>query len=152
MKRKIVFGWFQIVVGLFIFSFGVHLTIFANIGLAPWDCLGMGISYHTPLNYGISMTLIALCVLGVDLLLKEKIGFGTIIDALLTGNFVQFFNNVNPFPLTYAQGSDWNCRGNPLGSCAGNRMATGRTGRNWNSDQYLWGRAYDAACVYGDTF
>ena len=99
MKRKIVFGWFQIVVGLFIFSFGVHLTIFANIGLAPWDCLGMGISYHTPLNYGISMTLIALCVLGVDLLLKEKIGFGTIIDALLTGNFVQFFNNVNPFPL-----------------------------------------------------
>lgn len=99
MKRKLVFGWFQIVVGLFIFSFGVHLTIFANIGLAPWDCLGMGISYHTPLNYGISMTLIALCVLGVDLLLKEKIGFGTIIDALLTGNFVQFFNNVNPFPL-----------------------------------------------------
>lgn len=99
MKRKIVFGWFQIVVGLFIFSFGVHLTIFANIGLAPWDCLGMGISYHIPLNYGISMTLIALCVLGVDLLLKEKIGFGTIIDALLTGNFVQFFNNVNPFPL-----------------------------------------------------
>jgi uncharacterized membrane protein YczE len=99
MKRKIVYGWFQIVVGLFIFSFGVHLTIFANIGLAPWDCLGMGISYHTPLNYGISMTLIALCVLGVDLLLKEKIGFGTIIDALLTGNFVQFFNNVNPFPL-----------------------------------------------------
>ena len=99
MKRKIVFGWFQIVVGLFIFSFGVHLTIFANIGLAPWDCLGMGISYHTPLNYGISMTLIALCVLGVDLLFKEKIGFGTIIDALLTGNFVQFFNNVNPFPL-----------------------------------------------------
>jgi uncharacterized membrane protein YczE len=99
MKRKIVFGWFQIVVGLFIFSFGVHLTIFANIGLAPWDCLGMGISYHTPLNYGISMTLIALCVLGVDLLLKEKIGFGTIIDALLTGNFIQFFNNVNPFPL-----------------------------------------------------
>ena len=99
MKRKIVFGWFQIVVGLFIFSFGVHLTIFANIGLAPWDCLGMGISYYTPLNYGISMTLIALCVLGVDLLLKEKIGFGTIIDALLTANFVQFFNNVNPFPL-----------------------------------------------------
>lgn len=99
MKRKIVFGWFQIVVGLFIFSFGVHLTIFANIGLAPWDCLGMGISYHTPLNYGISMTLIALCVLGVDLLLKEMIGFGTIIDALLTGNFVQFFNNVNQFPL-----------------------------------------------------
>ena len=95
--KKILLEWIRIVIGLFVFAFGVHLTIFANIGLAPWDCLGMGISYHTPLNYGLSMTLIALTVLGIDMLLKEKIGFGTIIDALLTGNFVQFFNSFNPF-------------------------------------------------------
>ena len=97
--RKIVLEWLQIFFGLFIFSFGVHLTIFANIGLAPWDCLGMGIASHTPFNYGIIMTLIALVVLGIDILLKEKIGYGTIIDALATGNFVQFFNTINPFPL-----------------------------------------------------
>lgn len=99
MKREIVFGWIRIVAGLFVFAFGVHLTIFANIGLAPWDCLGMGLSYHIPLNYGLSMTLIALTVLGIDLLMREKIGFGTIIDALLTGNFVQLFNSFNPLPL-----------------------------------------------------
>ena len=34
------------------------------------------------------MTVMALVILGVDLLLKEKIGYGTIIDALLTDNFV----------------------------------------------------------------
>ncbi len=99
MRKKILLGWLRIIIGLFIFAFGVHLTIFANIGLAPWDCLGMGLSYHTPLNYGLSMTLIALAVLGIDVLLREKIGFGTIIDALLTGNFVQFFNSFNPLPL-----------------------------------------------------
>ncbi len=99
MKRRIITGWIRIAAGLLVFAFGVHLTIFANIGLAPWDCLGMGISYHTPLNYGLSMTLIALIVLGIDLLLKEKIGFGTIIDALLTGNFTQMFNSINPLPL-----------------------------------------------------
>ena len=49
---------------------------------------------HTPLNYGVSMTVMALMILGVDLLLKEKIGYGTIIDALLTGNFVQMFNDL----------------------------------------------------------
>ena len=92
--KKLILEWIRIIIGLFVFAFGVHLTIFANIGLAPWDCLGMGISYHTPLNYGLSMTLIALTVLGIDVLLKEKIGFGTIIDALLTGNFVQFFNSI----------------------------------------------------------
>jgi uncharacterized membrane protein YczE len=99
VKKKIMIGWLRIVLGLLVFAFGVHLTIFANIGLAPWDCLGMGISYHTPLNYGLSMTLIAVTVLIIDIVLKEKIGYGTIIDALLTGNFIQIFNNINPLPL-----------------------------------------------------
>ncbi|MCR4590675.1 MAG: hypothetical protein K5668_07635 [Lachnospiraceae bacterium] len=99
MKRRIIIEWLRIVAGLFVFSFGVHLTIFANIGLAPWDCLGMGISYHTPFNYGISMTIMALIIVAVDMFMKERIGFGTIIDALLTGNFVQFFNTFNPLPL-----------------------------------------------------
>ncbi|MCR5665374.1 MAG: hypothetical protein K6G01_00960 [Eubacterium sp.] len=91
--------WIKIVIGLFVFAFGVHLTIFANIGLSPWDCLGMGIAMHTPLNYGVSVTLISLTVLGIDILLREKIGFGTVIDALITGNFVQLFNSFNPFEL-----------------------------------------------------
>ena len=100
MKRTLL-QWLQIAAGLLVFAFGVHLTIFANIGLAPWDCLGMGVAKHTPLNYGLSMTLIAVTILGIDLLLKERIGFGTIIDALLTGNFVQMFNDLNPFPANH---------------------------------------------------
>ena len=98
MKKKIFSEWLKIVAGLIVFAFGVHLTIYANIGLAPWDCLGMGIAKHTPFNYGISMTLIAITVLLIDIGLKEKIGFGTIIDALLTGNFVQAFNYLNKLP------------------------------------------------------
>ena len=97
MKKKTVYlQWLQIVAGLLVFAFGVHLTIFANIGLAPWDCLGMGISYHTPLNYGLSMTSVGVIILLIDLCLHERIGFGTIIDAVLTGNFVQIFNDLNP--------------------------------------------------------
>ena len=96
--KRILLQWLQIAAGLLVFAFGVHLTIFSNIGLAPWDCLGMGVARHTPLNYGLSMTAIALAVLGIDLLLRERIGFGTIIDALLTGNFVQMFNDLNPLP------------------------------------------------------
>lgn len=95
-RRKVFLQWLRIAAGLLVFAFGVHLTIFADIGLAPWDCLGMGISFHTPLNYGLSMTVMAVLILGIDLLLRERIGFGTIIDALLTGNFVQMFNDLNP--------------------------------------------------------
>ena len=88
----------RVVVGLFVFAAGVHLTIFANIGLAPWDSLGMGMSYHLPLNYGLSMTAMAVAILLIDLAMGEKVGLGTVIDALLTGNFVQLFNDLNPLP------------------------------------------------------
>lgn len=97
-KKKIFTEWLSIIAGLIVFSFGVHLTIYANIGLAPWDCLGMGIAAHTPLNYGAAMTLMAITILIIDIVLKEKIGFGTIIDALFTGNCVQVFNDLNRLP------------------------------------------------------
>ena len=95
-RKQAALQWLQIAGGLLVFAFGVHLTIFANIGLAPWDCLGMGISYHTPFTYGISMTLMSILILIIDLVMKERVGFGTVIDALLTGNFVQLFNDLNP--------------------------------------------------------
>ena len=101
-RAEIQLQWLQIVLGLLVFAFGVHLTIAANIGLAPWDCLGMGISLHTPLNYGLSMTLTSVTILLIDLGLRERIGFGTIIDALLTGNFAQWFNDMNPLPENHS--------------------------------------------------
>ncbi len=94
--------WLQIVLGLLVFSLGVYLTVYANIGLAPWDCLGMGVAKHTPLNYGLSMTVMSVLILAIDLALKERIGYGTVIDALLTGNFVQAFNDINPLPENHS--------------------------------------------------
>lgn len=98
MKKRIIGEWFQIVSGLAVFALGVHLTIFANIGLAPWDCLGMGIAKNTFLNYGLAMTATSVVILFIDYLLKEPIGYGTIIDALITNNLVQLYNDINPLP------------------------------------------------------
>ena len=99
-QKNIFLSWVRIVLGLLVFALGVHLTIRADLGLAPWDCLGMGISKQTPLNYGLSMTATSIVILIIDVLMKEKIGFGTILDALRTGNFVQMFNDIDPFPET----------------------------------------------------
>ena len=92
LRKTIIKQWLQIAAGLAVFAFGVHLTIEANIGLAPWDCLGMGISYHTSLNYGITMTIMAVLILLIDILLKEPIGIAMFIDAVTVGKAVDFFN------------------------------------------------------------
>ena len=86
--------------GLFIFSIGVYLTIQANIGLAPWDCLSMGISGRVGYSYGIVHTAISIGILVVDILLKEKIGYGTILDALLVGNYVDWIGYFKLVPVS----------------------------------------------------
>ena len=84
--------------GLFIFSIGVYLTIQANIGLAPWDCLSMGVSYRVGMSYGIVHTIISIIIVLIDVLLKEKIGYGTILDALLVGNYVDLIDHFITLP------------------------------------------------------
>lgn len=99
-RRSILFGWLKIIIGLLVFSLGVHLTIRADLGLAPWDCLAMGISYNTPLNFGLASTATSVIILLIDIMMKEKIGFGTILDAFLTGSFIQLFNDIDTLPKT----------------------------------------------------
>lgn len=77
--------------GLAVFALGVHLMIQADVGLAPWDALSMGVSYHTPFGYGAAHTIISIVILGIDLLLRERIGVGTVLDALLVGPYVDLF-------------------------------------------------------------
>ena len=84
--------------GLFIFSIGVYLTIQANIGLAPWDCLSMGVSYRVGMSYGIVHTIISIIIVLIDVLLKEKIGYGTILDALLVGKYVDLIDHFITLP------------------------------------------------------
>ena len=86
--------------GLFIFAVGVYLTIQANIGLAPWDCLSMGVSARVGYSYGIVHTAISILILVIDILLKEKIGYGTMLDALLVGNYVDWIGYFKLVPVS----------------------------------------------------
>lgn len=92
----------KILLGLSIYSFGVYLTIYANIGLAPWDCLAVGISCHTPLNYGGAMMAISLTAVILQLLLRERIGFATLFDAVTTGNLTQLLCDISPYPENHS--------------------------------------------------
>ena len=99
---KPISSLFRVLFGLVIYSFGVYLTIYANIGLAPWDCLGTGIAKHTPLNYGSSMVLIGVCAIVIQIILRERIGFATLFDALITGRLTQFFIDISPYPENHS--------------------------------------------------
>ena len=65
-------------VGFFVLALASVLLKQANIGLGPWDALHDGISRQTPLTYG--QASIAVC--------KERLGFGTLLNILVIGTFV----------------------------------------------------------------
>ncbi len=97
-KRKIIRQWLRILLGLTFFSFGTHLILFADIGVNPWDCLSLGIAGRTALSYGDAVAVLSMIVMLIALLMKERIGFGTLCGAFLPGYIIQFFNAANPFP------------------------------------------------------
>ena len=85
----------RLILGLFLYALGIFLSIQANIGLAPWEAFSMGGSYLTHISYGNIVVITGFMIIAVDFVLKEKIGFGTIMNAILIGKFVdliQFFN------------------------------------------------------------
>ena len=91
-------------VSLFVNGFGIHLTIRASIGAAPWDVFSLGLSHTLGILYGTASVIIAVTVLLIDVLLKEPIGLAMFIDAVLVGKSVDFFNwlDIIPTPRTIA--------------------------------------------------
>lgn len=84
--------------GLFVFAIGNYLTVQANIGQAPWNTFQLGLTNYLPMTYGQISILVAFLVVAIDLLIREPIGLGTILDALLVGIFHDWFDSMNLVP------------------------------------------------------
>ncbi len=82
----------RLVFGLFLYGVGSYMGIQANVGLAPWEAFSMGIFYKTGFLYGDIVVVTGLVIIVIDFLLKEKIGFGTILNAIMIGKVVDLCN------------------------------------------------------------
>ena len=89
----------KLIIGLFLYALGLVLCIHADIGLAPWDAFGIGISNVTGISYGnVSIITGILILIGLVLLFKEKIGFSTILNTILIGVFADLIIGLKIVP------------------------------------------------------
>lgn len=98
LKADVIIRIIGAAAGLFFFGFGVHLTIRANIGVAPWDALTLGVAETLHIKYGTASIALSLLILGIDVLLRGKIGLGMFLDALIVGKTVDLFDWMNIVP------------------------------------------------------
>ena len=94
-RKEIIRNMILASFGLFVFAVGVYLTIQANIGVAPWDVLNQGLTKRTGFLYGNVMIMVSLTVILLDVLMKEPIGMGMLLDTLVVGKTVDLMNYLN---------------------------------------------------------
>lgn len=85
--------------GLALYSIGLTLGIQANIGLAPWEAFGIGVSYVTGYTYGTINVISGLLILIVTVAMGERFGLGTILNAILIGIGVDVLQYYHVVPL-----------------------------------------------------
>lgn len=91
-RLDIIRNSFKAAFGLFMFGFGVYLTIQANIGVGPWDVLNLGLSGTFGIKFGTGSIIVSLLILAIDIFLREPIGIGMFLDAFVVGKTVDLFN------------------------------------------------------------
>jgi Predicted membrane protein len=89
----------RLIFGLFLYALGSFLSIQANIGLAPWEAFSMGGAYLTHISYGNIVVISGFVIITIDFAFEEIIGFGTILNAILIGKFVDLIQFANMVPL-----------------------------------------------------
>lgn len=87
---------------LFCCGIGIYFTIQANIGVSPWDVFHQGIAGRTGMLYGNVSVIVGLLIVFVDLLLKEPVGIGMFLDALIVGKAVDLCAWIGFLPVQHS--------------------------------------------------
>lgn len=96
--KKLGLGFSRLFVGYIICALGMVMTINANIGVAPWDVLHQGISNVSGLTIGRANIIVGFLIIILDVFLGANIGWGTLLNMIFIGLFVDFImlNNLVP--------------------------------------------------------
>lgn len=84
------------VFGLFLFGLGISMFLTAELGLAPWDVLHQGLSHKTDIPVGIVIEIIGVIILLLWIPLRERMGLGTLLNAVEIGLVVVLIDDHLP--------------------------------------------------------
>lgn len=85
-------------IGYFTYGLGIALTVNANLGLDPWGVFHQGLSKQFGFTLGVAVQVIGAAILIFDLLLNERIGWGTLGNIYFIGYFLDLIQQSNLIP------------------------------------------------------
>ena len=100
LKPKIS-TFFFLCLGLTLFGLGEGLLIVSFAGASPWSVLAQGIALNINLSVGIITIFISLGVLILWIPLNQKLGIGTILNAIIIGLMIDVCIKFVPTPENF---------------------------------------------------
>jgi len=89
--------FFVIQIGFMLYGLSIALTIQADLGTNTWSVFEVALSRISGVSIGTMSIMVAFCVLVIVLLLREKVGWGTLGNILSIGLWLDLFLWLIPF-------------------------------------------------------
>jgi uncharacterized membrane protein YczE len=77
-----------LILGLFLFSVGVVMSLYSNLGMSPWGVFQVGLAKTLPLTLGQVSQVVGLAVLLLGWAMGFPPGLGTVANMYLVGLFI----------------------------------------------------------------
>ncbi len=87
----------RLLLGLCLFGMSASIQIAAAIGTASWTALNQGIALHLPVTVGQVNIAISYIIIAIDLLFRQPIGIGSLLNAFFVGWFTDFWLGLSLF-------------------------------------------------------
>jgi len=84
------------ITGLALFGLGISMFLTAHLGVAPWDVFHQGISKRTGIPVGIVIEITGVFILLLWIPLRERVGWGTVLNAIEIGLVVYLIGDHLP--------------------------------------------------------
>lgn len=92
----------QLLAGFVLFGAGEGLLVGSRLGNSPWSVLAQGLARHTFLSVGSATVVVSFVVLACWIPLRQRPGLGTLLNAVLVGEFLDLTLHLLPDHLGLA--------------------------------------------------
>lgn len=93
----------QLLIGLWLYGWSMAMLVHSELGLDPWDVLHQGISDRTGIPIGTVSVLVSFVVILGWIPLRQRLGLGTVLNAILIGSTMDVVIPLLPDPSSTAQ-------------------------------------------------
>ncbi|WP_455541980.1 YczE/YyaS/YitT family protein [Intestinibacter sp.] len=97
--KKILYLLVRLFAGFILYGLGIVVMVNAQIGLSPWDVFHQGLSIKTGITMGQASIMTGLVIVILDAILGEGVGWGTVLNMIFIGVFLDIIKAMNIVPI-----------------------------------------------------